>query len=75
MHSLIGMNIRLFRIKYRLDLNDIIKQTKLSRDALYKVEQGKLFGKSFVSYILYLKTQDADLNEIFDINTNEKLKR
>lgn len=69
------MNIRLFRIKYRLDLNDIIKQTKLSRDALYKVEQGKLFGKSFVSYILYLKTQDADLNEIFDINTNEKLKR
>ncbi len=73
MHNQIGMNIRLFRIKYGLNLDDIVEKTNLTRDALYKVERGTLFGKSFVSYILYLKSQNADLNKIFDINTEEKL--
>jgi len=75
MHKLIGMNIRLFRIKYGIDLNDVVKTTNLTKDALYKVERGTLFGKSFVSYILYLKSKNADLNKIFDINQEELLKK
>lgn len=75
MHKLIGMNIRLFRIKYGISIDDVVKATNLTKDTLYKVERGVLFGKSFVLYILYLKDNNADLNEIFSINKNELLKK
>lgn len=74
-HKLIGLNIRLFRIKYGISIEDVSEETKLTKDTLYKVERGVLFGKSFVLYILYLKDKNADLNEIFSINNNELLKK
>lgn len=67
MYSNIGMNIRLFRIKHRIDIETISKETEISQDALYKVERGQLFGKSFIKYVMYLKTQGANLDAIFNI--------
>ena len=67
MYSNIGMNIRLFRIKHRIDIDTIIKESKVSRNSLYKIERGELHGKSFVKYIMYLKSKGAKLDEIFDI--------
>lgn len=67
MYSNIGMNIRLFRIKHRIDIETIATETKVSKNALYKIERGQLFGKSFLKYIMFLKTRGACLDDIFDI--------
>lgn len=68
MYSNIGMNIRLFRIKHRIAIETIAKETKVSKDALYKIERGRLFGKSFVKYIMFLKTRGASLDDIFNLD-------
>lgn len=68
MYSNIGMNIRLFRIKHRIAIETIVKETKVSKDALYKIERGQLFGKSFVKYIMFLKNHGASLDDIFNLD-------
>lgn len=73
MHQHIGKNIRLFRIKYDISMDEVVAATGLTRDTLYKVERGVLFGKSFVRYVLYLKERNADLNQLFDVDTKELL--
>ena len=73
MHQHIGKNIRLFRIKYDISMDEVVAATGLTRDTLYKVERGVLFGKSFVRYVLFLKERNADLNQLFDVDTKELL--
>lgn len=73
MHNLIGMNIRLFRVKYGIQIDEIVKETGLKRNTIYKIERGDLFGKSLISYIFFLKNRNADLNKIFDTGNKEEL--
>lgn len=63
----IGMNIRVFRIKHRIDVETIIKEAKISKNSIYKIERGQLFGKSFVKYIMFLKAHRASLDDIFNL--------
>lgn len=67
MYNNIGMNIRLFRIKYRIDIDTIVNEAKIARNSIYKIERGELHGKSFVKYIMYIKSKGAKLDDIFDI--------
>jgi DNA-binding XRE family transcriptional regulator len=61
------MNIRLFRIKHRIDINSIVEEADIARNSIYKIERGELHGKSFVKYIMYIKSKGANLDEIFNI--------
>lgn len=54
MQQHIGKNIRLFRIKYDISMDEVVAATGLTRDTLYKVERGVLFG------IIYKILQDWD---------------
>jgi DNA-binding XRE family transcriptional regulator len=63
----IGMNIRLFRIKHRIDINSIVEEADIARNSIYKIERGELHGKSFVKYIMYIKSKGANLDEVFNI--------
>ena len=63
----IGQNIREARKDLNLSLTQVYHLTGISRQTLSGIEKGIRSGKLMLKYLVFLKSRNVDLNQIFDV--------
>lgn len=67
MKKTIGNNIRRQRLLLDISPDDIAEAINVTRQTVYNIEKGKRFGESFLKYLVELRKNGGNTNEIFTI--------
>lgn len=55
----------MYRKSLGLSQKQMSENLQLTQSTVSKIENGKIFGKSFIKYLKYLVSQNLDINDFF----------
>jgi len=67
-YSSIGKNMKLARVKLDLSQKEVAENIGSNQPTIGRIESGKMHGKLFLEYLLFLSLRGVDMNTILDVD-------
>ena len=64
----LGAKIRDARNALGITTKEVASDLKISLSTITSIERGERTGKNWIKYVHYLKTKNANINFVFEIN-------